>query len=44
MVENQVCGPEIDRCYYFETYTLMLNKRMNEVINITREGGYCNVN
>ncbi|NRY60862.1 transcriptional regulator [Clostridium beijerinckii] len=44
MVENQVRGTDIDRCYYFETYTLMLDKRRTEVINITREGGYCNVN
>ncbi|MBE6088458.1 MAG: transcriptional regulator [Clostridium beijerinckii] len=44
MVENQVRGTDIDRCRYFETCTLMLNQRRMEVINITKEGGYCNVN
>ncbi|GFZ30267.1 hypothetical protein CSC2_07930 [Clostridium zeae] len=44
MVEKQVRGTDIDRCYYFETCILVLNQRRTGIINRTREGGYCNVN
>lgn len=44
MLENQAGKTDIDRCYYFKTCILVLNQRWTGVINITREGGYCNVN